>query len=231
MLVDRILFGRGGRRYAVPQLDQFFQGTPGWVSFHSQTIFLSEHAAYEAHMDDYLWKFSTAYYEVARLVGPDRAMRVILARRDADRLRCRLLAAHQVAALLKEAFSKARAGVDDQHGEDVPGQPGEELHKRRSRTTATTSRKENAMSTDPTERARRERLAEINAVPGSREALEAKYGRVWTTEELTAEFTVTAFIAPLVVVRRNSDGQVGSLEFQHGPPRLYFNWQPHKSDD
>lgn len=230
MLVDRILSGRGGKRYAVPQLDQFFRGTPGWVSFNGQTIFLSEHAAYEAHLDDYLWKFSTAYHKVARLVGPDRAMRVILTHRNADKLRGRLLAAHQVAGLLTEAFSKAMAGVDRQRDQGVSGQVEEELHKRRSGTAATTSRKENAMSNDPTERARRERLAEINAVPGSREALEAKYGRVWTTEELTQDFVVCAFVAPLVVVRRRSDNQVGSLEFQHGPPRLYFNWHPHKSD-
>ena len=37
---------------------------------------------------------------------------------------------------------------------------------------------------DPTEMARRERLAEINAEPGSRAALEARYGPVWTTDEL-----------------------------------------------
>jgi hypothetical protein len=30
-------------------------------------------------------------------------------------------------------------------------------------------------------------------------------------------------MAPLVVVERKSDGQVGSLEFTH-MPRLYFNW-------
>ena len=80
---------------------------------------------------------------------------------------------------------------------------------------------------DPTEAARRERLAEINAEPGSREALEAEYGQVWDTEQLTREFEVIGFMAPLVVVRRRSGGVKGSLEFQHGPPRLYFNFAPH----
>ncbi len=79
---------------------------------------------------------------------------------------------------------------------------------------------------DPTETIRRERLAEINIVPGSREALEAKYGQVWDTGELTEEFQAIGFMAPLVVVRRRSDGVKGSLEFQ-GNPRFYFNWQPH----
>jgi hypothetical protein len=79
---------------------------------------------------------------------------------------------------------------------------------------------------DPTEMARRERLAEINADPGSREALEAQYGQVWDTQQLAQNFEVIGFLAPLVVVRRKADGIKGSLEFQHGPPRLYFNFVP-----
>lgn len=79
---------------------------------------------------------------------------------------------------------------------------------------------------DPTEAIRRQRVAEINAEPGSREALEAEYGRVWSTDELSEEFEVLGFSAPLVVTRRKSDGRKGSLEFQHNP-RFYFNFQPH----
>jgi hypothetical protein len=76
---------------------------------------------------------------------------------------------------------------------------------------------------DPTEAARRQRLAEINAEPGSREALEAHHGQVWDTEELARDFIVTGFMAPLVGVRRKADGVQGSLEFQH-QPRFYFNF-------
>lgn len=79
---------------------------------------------------------------------------------------------------------------------------------------------------DPTETIRRERLAEINVEPGSREDLEARYGQVWDTAQMTEEFQAIGFMAPLIVVRRRSDGVKGSLEFQHSP-RLYFNWQPH----
>jgi hypothetical protein len=43
---------------------------------------------------------------------------------------------------------------------------------------------------DPTEVARRERLAEINAEPGSREALEVQYGQVWNTEQLRQDYEV-----------------------------------------
>jgi hypothetical protein len=77
---------------------------------------------------------------------------------------------------------------------------------------------------DPTEMPRRQRLAEINTAPGSRQALEAQYGKVWDTQELAAEFEVLGFLAPYVVVRCKSDGLKGSLEFQHHP-RLYFNFQ------
>lgn len=80
--------------------------------------------------------------------------------------------------------------------------------------------------TDATETIRRQRISEINLIPGSREAIEAKHGQVWDTNQLIEEFEAIGFLAPLVVVRRRSDGKKGSLEFQSNP-RLYFNWQPH----
>ena len=80
---------------------------------------------------------------------------------------------------------------------------------------------------DETEPYRRQRLAEINAQPGSREALDAEHGQVWDTEELSQDFEPIGFMAPFVVVRRRSDGKKGSLEFQHSP-RFYFNFSPHE---
>jgi hypothetical protein len=80
---------------------------------------------------------------------------------------------------------------------------------------------------DPTESIRRERIAEINANPGSREALEAQYGQVWNTDQLSDDFEVVGFMAPLVVVRRRADGVKGSLEFQHNA-RFYFSFKEHK---
>jgi F0F1-type ATP synthase assembly protein I len=82
------------------------------------------------------------------------------------------------------------------------------------------------MKTDPTEAARRQRLAEINAQPKDRAELEAVYGQVWDTRELAAEFVIIGFMAPFIAVQRKSDGVKGSLEFQH-QPRFYFNFQPH----
>lgn len=79
---------------------------------------------------------------------------------------------------------------------------------------------------DQTEAVRRQRLVEINLVPGSREALEAEHGQVWNTDQLAEDFEAIGFMAPLIVVRRRADGVKGSLEFQHSP-RFYFNWQPH----
>ena len=83
--------------------------------------------------------------------------------------------------------------------------------------------------TDPTEPIRRERLAEITTEPGTRESLEAQYGQVWTTEELSEDFEVIGFMAPLAVVRRKADGVKGSVEFQH-QPRMYFNFKPHQGN-
>lgn len=45
----------------------------------------------------------------------------------------------------------------------------------------------------------------------------------WSTTELTRDFEVMGFSAPFVVVRRRSDGVLGSLEFTH-QPRVYFGW-------
>jgi len=80
---------------------------------------------------------------------------------------------------------------------------------------------------DPTESIRRQRVVEINAEPGSRDALEAEHGQLWNTQELSEDFEVLGFLAPIIAVRRRSDGQKGSLEFQHNP-RFYFNFVPHR---
>lgn len=80
--------------------------------------------------------------------------------------------------------------------------------------------------TDQTESIRKEMVAEINAQPGSREYLEARHGQVWTTSELSDDFDVIGFMAPVVVVIRKSDSQKGSLFFQHSP-RFYYGFEPH----
>lgn len=80
---------------------------------------------------------------------------------------------------------------------------------------------------DPTEAIRRQRLAEINGEPGSREALEAEYGQLWDTSELTRDFIVIGFLSRLVAVKRKGDSQKGSLEFQHNS-RYYFHFQPYQ---
>ncbi len=49
-------------------------------------------------------------------------------------------------------------------------------------------------------------------------------GPTWTTETLIREFEALRFAAPYVVVRRRSDGKVGSLLFRH-EPRLYWGWE------
>ena len=78
---------------------------------------------------------------------------------------------------------------------------------------------------DETETIRKQRIAEINANPGSRETLMGDHGEVWTTNQLRDNFEILGFLAPYVVVRRRSDGTKGSVEFQHDP-RMYFNFKP-----
>lgn len=75
---------------------------------------------------------------------------------------------------------------------------------------------------DETERERRRLLP---LMPGHLEEVRIEAGQTWSPEELQRDFEVLGFAAPLVVVRRRSDGVVGSLEFTHSP-RVYFNWQP-----
>ena len=58
-----------------------------------------------------------------------------------------------------------------------------------------------------------------------RAALEARYGRVWDTRELAHDFIVVGFMAPYLVVRRKTDGALGSLEFQPRP-RFYHSFVP-----
>lgn len=45
-------------------------------------------------------------------------------------------------------------------------------------------------------------------------------------EELTAQYDVRGFLAPYVDVVRKSDGQRGTLMFQHDP-RVYFKFEPY----
>ncbi len=72
-------------------------------------------------------------------------------------------------------------------------------------------------------------LREINATPQDRAALESQHGQVWDAKELAQDFEVVGFMAPVVVVRRKTDGVVGSLLFQH-QPRYYFSWQPDQAE-
>lgn len=72
---------------------------------------------------------------------------------------------------------------------------------------------------------RRMLLAQINSRPRSREELEEAYGPVYTPSELSEHYEVLGFSAPVVVVRRRDDGEVGSFFFQHHP-RFYFDYTP-----
>jgi hypothetical protein len=46
----------------------------------------------------------------------------------------------------------------------------------------------------------------------------------WFVDTLQQDFEVIGFLAPFVVVKRKSDGQRGTLMFEH-MPRRYFGWE------
>ena len=81
------------------------------------------------------------------------------------------------------------------------------------------------MTYDPTETIRREQIQTINRIPGGREDLEEKYGKVWSTDQMTEEFSALGFLAPYVLVQRRSDKVKGTLMFLHNP-RFYFSFSP-----
>jgi hypothetical protein len=57
------------------------------------------------------------------------------------------------------------------------------------------------------------------------EQTEVSGAPMWTTQEMLAEFEVVGFAYAIAVVRRKSDGVLGTLEFTHAP-RLYFGFVP-----
>ena len=77
---------------------------------------------------------------------------------------------------------------------------------------------------DNTETIKRKMCEEINGNPSERELLEKKYGQVWTAQEVSKDFDIIGFGAPLVVVIRKSDRQKGSLYFQD-QPRFYYGFK------
>jgi hypothetical protein len=79
-------------------------------------------------------------------------------------------------------------------------------------------------SIDPTEETRRALVVQVNAQPAQRAELAARYGQVWNTSALGADFEVFGFAALFVVVKRKADQKLGSLLFQH-QPRSFFAFQ------
>ena len=77
---------------------------------------------------------------------------------------------------------------------------------------------------DGDELLRRALTETINEQTLEREVLEKRYGQVWDTKQLTADFQVLGFMAPFVRVTRKSDDMEGALIFQHAP-RYYWNFQ------
>lgn len=96
------------------------------------------------------------------------------------------------------------------------------------------------LTTDPTEDIRRQQCQaianDLNAAKAQgvtheeiKLAIEALHGQTWDTAQMQTDFEAIGFMAPLIVVRRRSDGQKGSLYFTHGyNPRLYYGFEEDK---
>ena len=80
------------------------------------------------------------------------------------------------------------------------------------------------MTNDPTENLRRALQTDLNEAELEREGLEKRYGKVWDTPELIKEFEVIGFLAPYASVRKRSNGEKGTVLFQHHP-RYYFEYK------
>ncbi|HOD97366.1 MAG TPA: hypothetical protein PLT63_01190 [Syntrophales bacterium] len=72
--------------------------------------------------------------------------------------------------------------------------------------------------------------AHINANPLDRPRLEAIHGQVWDTEELSRDYDVHGFMAPLVIATCKATKKRGSLLFQHHP-RFYFGFVKVATED
>lgn len=78
---------------------------------------------------------------------------------------------------------------------------------------------------DDTEVLRRTMVQAINSGDNTRATLEEKYGKVWDTEQMQAEFQALGFAAPFIIVQERATGKKGSLMFAHSP-RFYFSFTP-----
>ncbi len=73
-------------------------------------------------------------------------------------------------------------------------------------------------------------LTAIALRPRTRAELEAEYGEVWDEQEFDREFQITAIIPPTYIVRRKTDGVIGSVVCQPRP-KLFFNFRPSPPSD
>ena len=60
-----------------------------------------------------------------------------------------------------------------------------------------------------------------------RTQLEKDYGKIWTTDEATAEFDFIGFLAPAVTVVHKATNKKGCLLFTHSP-RFYYDFTEFK---
>ena len=83
---------------------------------------------------------------------------------------------------------------------------------------------------DPTFQMRQRWNEQINDRVRSRQELEEIWGQVIDHLEMRRRFNQFFFANPVLVCRRKSDGQRGTMLFQW-QPRFYFRWKPFEEQE
>ena len=114
------------------------------------------------------------------------------------------------------------------HARDARASSSHRRRTARAKVVRETAPGDHGMNDDPTEAIRRRQLAEINARPGSREALEAEHGQVWDTQAVGSRTSPCR--ASWLPTWSSAAGRTGSGEAscsRHNP-RFYFVFEPYR---
>lgn len=100
MISEISVLGDEGQVFHLPKLDRLTEGNPSFSIKGGRVTYGSEAFAVEEHVDNYLTTLFPLLYAVGELCGPDRAMELVLTRRNQTRGRDRVAAAAELAAMV-----------------------------------------------------------------------------------------------------------------------------------
>lgn len=92
--------GENGEVFHLPRLDQFNNCAHSILLKGGNTYYGSEGFVWEETIDDYLWKFCKYFSQITQVIDSNKALELILTRRNGSKLRNRLRAAKEIASLV-----------------------------------------------------------------------------------------------------------------------------------